>query len=125
MRSATTRLLVALLILPLAAFAAELPGTWTAKVNGTAYDLTFDSQGGFSIVKDMEAIVVGRYETDDGELTITDLGGKAACQGDKAEGAYRYELSGNSLTLTGMDDPCRSRAAILDGTTFQASGSAG
>ena len=73
----------------------------------------------------MEAIVVGRYEAGDSELTITDLGGKAACQGDRAEGTYRYELGGNKLNLTKVDDPCQKRSAILDGTTFQASGSGG
>lgn len=114
--------LIALLALPMAAVAAELPGTWTAEVNGTAYDVTFDSEGGLSIVEEMEAIVVGRYEADDGEVRITDLGGKKACQGDKAEATYRYELSGQSLSLSKVEDPCQKRAAILDGSTFQPSG---
>lgn len=112
-----------LLAAPLTAGAAELPGTWSAQVNGTEYDITFDSNGGLSLVEANEAIAVAEYEADDGELTITDLGGAKACKDDQAEATYQYELSGGTLSLTSVDDPCQSRAAILDGTTFQSADS--
>jgi len=99
--------------------AAELPGTWTADVNGAAYDLTFDSSGGLSVVADNRAIAIARYEADDGELVITDLGGAEACQGDNAEATYAYELSESQLSLSKVEDPCEKRSDFLDGTTFR------
>lgn len=102
--------------------AAELPGTWSAEVDGTAYDLTFDDKGGLSIIEENNAIVVAQYEADDGELTITDLGGAKACQGDNAEGTYSYTLASGTLELSRVEDPCEKRAAILDGTTLKAGG---
>lgn len=113
---------VALLGMSFTAVAAELPGTWGAQVDGTAYDLVFDAEGGLSLIEENEAIVVAEYEAGGGELTITDLGGAKACQGDQAEGTYTYSLDGGTLSLTRADDNCSQRAAILDGTTFQAEG---
>lgn len=101
------------------AAAAGLPGNWSAEVDGTAYNLIFDEEGGLSVIEDNEAVVVAEYEADDGELTINDLGGNKACQGDQSEGTYSYTLEGGTLSLSAVDDDCGKRAAYLDGTTFQ------
>lgn len=102
--------------------AQDIPGTWTTEVQGSEYGLTFDSQGGLSVVEDNQAISIAQYEAGDGQLTITDLGGAKACQGDKAEATYGYELQGGKLSLTAREEPCQKRAAYLDGATFQSSG---
>lgn len=103
-----------------AAAAAELPGNWSAEVDGTAYNLIFDEEGGLSVIEDNEAVVVAEYEASGGELTINDLGGGKACQGDQSEATYSYTLDGGTLSLSAVDDGCSERAAYLDGTTFQA-----
>lgn len=113
-------MLIALVGVPFAVSAAELPGSWSAEVDGTAYELVFDEEGGLSVIEANEAVVVAQYEAGGGELTINDLGGKKACQGDQSEGTYRYTLEGGTLSLTLAEDDCSKRAAYLDGTTFQA-----
>lgn len=121
MQRLSVTLLIALLAVSFAAGAAELPGTWSAQVDGTAYDLIFDEEGGLSVIEANDAVVVAEYEAGGGELTINDLGGAKACEADEAEGTYSYTLEGGSLSLSLVDDDCSQRAAILDGTTFQAS----
>lgn len=112
-------MLIALMGVSIALAADELPGSWSAEVDGTAYELVFDEQGGLSVIEENEAVVVAQYEAGGGELTINDLGGKKACQGDQSEGTYSYTLEGGSLSLTLAEDDCSKRAAYLDGTTFQ------
>lgn len=120
MQRNSVTLLIALLAVSFAAGAAGLPGTWSAQVDGTSYDLVFDDQGGLSVIEDNEAVVVAQYEAGGGELTITDLGGAKACGDDQAEGTYSYTLENGALTLTRAEDNCSKRVAYLDGTTFRA-----
>lgn len=120
MQRNSVALLIVLLAVSFAAGAAELPGSWSAEVDGTAYELVFDEEGGLSVIEENEAVVVAEYEAGGGELTINDLGGSKACQGDQSEGSYRYTLEGGTLSLTLADDDCTQRTAYLDGTTFQA-----
>lgn len=112
--------LIALLGVSFGAAAAELPGSWSAQVDGTAYNLIFDEEGGLSVIEDNEAVVVAEYDADGGELTVKDLGGAKACEADEAEGTYNYTLEGGALSLTLVDDSCGYRTSMLDGTTFQA-----
>lgn len=47
------------------------------------------------------------YDAADGEITVEDLDGFTQCVGMTA--VYAYEMDGDSMTITPVDDPCEAR----------------
>lgn len=118
MRRHSAIVFAVLLAAGLPAGAAELSGTYNAVVDGVEYGLIFDEEGNMSVVEDYDATVVAQYEADGTEITITDLGGAGACQGDEATGVYNYTGGTDSLSFTRVQDACEQRVRMLDGNTF-------
>jgi len=54
---------------------------------------------------DGTADIKGVWTAEGGQVTIVDKEGEAACQDDKG-GVFTYQVEGDQLTLTTINDPC-------------------
>lgn len=93
--------------------AAVLRGQWT---------LTLNEDGTYTLARqDVGVMVAGTYEIDGATLTLAGWGGlipcgagEAASTGEEsASASYAWELDGEELTLTPIEDTCQDRRVLL------------
>ena len=74
------------------------------------FRLVFDSAGGYHLVRNEKELVVGKYTVQGNRLTLVDVSGQMACQGDPA--LYIWKLTDAGLVLEAVNDTCRGRRYI-------------
>ena len=97
--------------------ASALIGTWTAsEASGRIATLTFSKGGVFEIEfrGDEVVDVSGHYQVVNGDLTVTDENGLAACVApDFRPGRYAFTIRDGDLALDAIQDDCDGRAIVL------------
>lgn len=90
----------------------NLSGAWT---------ISFEADGVLSVTAPtgFAGTRTGYSYTVTGDRLVTDLFGSDVCT-TQLPGSYRWELVGESLTFTVIDEPCAGRAALLAGQEWQA-----
>jgi hypothetical protein len=83
----------------------------------------FAADGSYTMSRlDVGEVVRGSYEVDGATVTILDEGGLLACgggpEGETAEATYAWELEGESLTLTPIEEGCDARRLLLGTRTL-------
>ena len=75
----------------------------------------FTAGGTYIVTKDGEIVVVGRYNSNNSRLIMTDLQGVYACTDvpGVATGVYRWSFESNELVLTPVNDRCDGRPVVL------------
>ncbi|HKA21610.1 MAG TPA: hypothetical protein VKN18_25260 [Blastocatellia bacterium] len=75
----------------------------------------FTDGGTYIVTKDGEIVVVGRYNSNQSRLIMTDLQGVYACTDvpGVATGVYRWSLENNELVLVPVNDRCDGRPVVL------------
>ena len=120
-------LAVPVLALASAAAAANSPlhGVWQTTVSSPApalrgtWLISFAPNGAYAVVKkpNTKALMVGGTSTVSGAtLTMTDREGPASCSGSTARARYSFKITGKTLKLTKISEPCTGRSVILAGT---------
>ncbi len=69
-------------------------------------------------VKD-EVVMNGTWKSDGTHLTVTDQSGSYACAAPVATGVYRWQASGDTLTMIKEKDACDDRSQALDGKSWK------
>jgi hypothetical protein len=126
------RLAAFLLCVPALAFAgasvaatSPLQGTWKTMISSPVpllhgtWEITFAPNGAYTVVKapNTKALMVSGTSTVSGStLTLTDKGGPASCPGSTARARYTFKVTGKTLKLTKISEPCTGRAVIFAGT---------
>lgn len=77
--------------------------------------IEFTDGGTYIVTKDGEIVVVGRYNSNNSRLIMTDLQGVYACTDvpGVATGVYRWSLENNELVLVPVNDRCDGRPVAL------------
>ncbi len=92
------------------------------QVNGLSqpgrWDLELGDDNRFTVFRDSEVVVEGRYAVKEDQLEFTDEEGPLACQNGQATGSYGWSLDGKTLTLRLVDDGCEGRKAVLATQSF-------
>jgi hypothetical protein len=89
---------------------AGLVGTWSR----SDLTLTLNSDGTVTASSGGNT-VTGTYQVVGTKITEVDTGGLGACPQSQV-GTYSYSISGNTMTITLVSDPCTGRAATVPGT---------
>ena len=79
------------------------------------WQTTFSEGGRFTIAKDGEVVVEGRYTVTTDQLIFTDEKGPMNCAdaGEGPSGTYQWNLDGKTLPLTLLEDDCLGRVTVL------------
>lgn len=99
--------------------AGILTGTFETKISGKSSQLngtwrfSISQFGRSSTTLNGKLVVTGAIAAANGKFAVTDTGGKLACQGIQAVGAYTYTLKGKQLTLKATYDACSPRKTVL------------
>ena len=90
--------------------AAPLNGTWA---------ISFSASGGYAVLKKPSTtkLIVGTSTVSGKKIVFRDSSGPLACQGG-TRGTYNWSLSGKTLRLGIVKDPCPGRPLILAGGPF-------
>jgi hypothetical protein len=108
-----------------AAATSPLHGVWATKVKSTApvlngaWLISFASNGTYAVVKEpnTKSLLVGGVSTVSGNtLTMTDKTGPASCPGSTARAKYSFKITGKTLKLTKISEPCTGRGIIFAGS---------
>lgn len=78
------------------------------------WEFRFTADSVYSVIDPAgERMVVGTYSVRADTLTVTDLGGRLACNRDPrmATAIMTWKLAGDQLTLRTVNDPCPGRRA--------------
>jgi hypothetical protein len=95
------------------ASAADFPkGTISAEREGARWSIRFDDGGEFTVSRDDEVMVEGKYKATRDEIELTDEKGPIAEPGAKA-GKYRWKRDGKKMTFTKVEDESQGRAGAL------------
>jgi hypothetical protein len=124
---AAALLVVPALVLASGATAATSPlhGVWQTKITGSApaldgtWVISFGPNGAYAVVKapNTKALMVGGASKVSGStVTLTDEEGPASCPGSTARAKYRFTITGKTLKLTKISEPCTGRGVIFAGT---------
>jgi len=92
-------------------YQARVTGATPAILNGT-WEIDLGA-GRYEIKRNGANAVDGKASIRGNTLTFSDVAGPFRCLGAQAKGSYRWTLSGKTLTLAVMHDPCAGRKAVL------------
>ncbi len=82
------------------------------------WDLELGDDDRFTVFRDNEMVVEGRYAVKEDHMEFTDEEGSLACDAGQATGTYGWALDGKTLTLTLLEDTCEGRKAVLATQSF-------
>ena len=83
------------------------------------YFLIFQEDGHY-VVKDNNDNISseGSYVAEGDQIALTDVSGPVACSGAAKTGKYKWNLDGDKLTFTVVDDKCEGRKGALTAQPF-------
>lgn len=89
----------------------HLIGTWQMLIN---------DDGTYRVIKDNRYLISGDYTIKENTISLTDMGGSAACLGDNMLiGEYSIILGKNKVTFTPIHDDCSNRKFIISGKPWE------
>lgn len=113
--------------IPLEQIPSDLPNAPTLVGQ---WRISFATDGTFSATRaDVGILMSGTYSVEGDQVTIVDEGGLLSCVNARAsddpdvdaiEGTYRFERTGETVTLTPVEDGCALRRVLLSTNAFAA-----
>ena len=107
-------------LVAVAGTAVPLAGGWSTKISGApsaqfngVWKLRFAADGSYVISKAGQRLVLGKATFKGATVTFRDTSGPASCIGMEAIGSYRWTLTGSTLLLKPMREPCAGRRFVL------------
>ncbi|MBT29048.1 MAG: hypothetical protein CMO01_05235 [Thalassobius sp.] len=122
----TLKLFLLISFFPTMLFAqSDIVGDWKLEYTDdqgqtVAVQLTISDDGEYTVDFNMDGKleVMGKYEYEDGKMTIWDTGGDYSCGPDK-KGVYNITASTNELTMSRVSEDCPDRGNPEGFMTFQ------
>ncbi len=102
---------------------SKLTGTWEAKFMNDAnsmellFKITEEEGYTLDMNKDGSVEVSGNWKIEGEQIQFEDSGGPMACR--SSEGVYTYQLNGDTLNLTLVQDDCPGRKRMMPSVTWK------
>jgi uncharacterized protein (TIGR03067 family) len=114
-REGESRVVVTLKRVPEAELPGSPKGTYALPkgTDGTGWAIALDGAGKFSMTRNGQLLVGGRYRISGDVVEFTDDEGPAREKGDRQTGTYRWRLAGQALLFTHVKDEAPGRLGTL------------